>query len=106
VLFDVAAQPAIGVVLYGTGLGLIVICTLPFVAAGAGAGEDGAGVELEGAVGDELSVVVHAVPAIPATHATIGNQSLRRFVGLPPVIVLNLLQTIVAVEISNPHMAG
>jgi hypothetical protein len=65
---------------------------------GAGAGEDGAGVEVEGAVG-ELSVVVHAAPAIVATHATIGNKNLIRCLGLLPVIVLNLLQAIVTVRI-------
>jgi hypothetical protein len=63
-----------------------------------GAGADGAGVEVEGAVG-ELSVVVQAAPAIAATHATIGNTSRIRFLGHLPVIVLNLLQAIVIVRI-------
>lgn len=108
-LFAVAAQPAIGVVLYGTGLGLIVICTLPPDAAGggagaggvgAGAGEDGAGDDVVGAVG-ELSVVVHAAPAIVATHAAIGNKNLIRVVDLLPVIVLNLHQAIVTVSKSG-----
>ena len=101
-LFAVATQPAIGVVLYGTGLGLIVICTLPpdEVGGGAGAGgagEDDAGVEFEGAVG-ELSVVVHAT-ASAAVHATIGIRNLIRFVFLLSVIVLNLHQAVVTCEI-------
>ena len=110
-LFAVAAQPAIGVVLYGTGLGLIVICTLPLDeagggagAGGVGAGEDGAGVEVEGAVG-ELSVVVHAT-ASAAVHATIGMRNLIRLVFLLSVIVLNLHQAFVTFEIQSSHMAG
>ena len=104
-LFAVATQPAIGVVLYGTGLGLIEICTLQRDAAGGGAGaggvgagEDGAGDDDEGAVG-ELSVVVHAAPASVATHAAIGNKNLIRVVDLLSVIVLNLHQAIVTVRI-------